>query len=126
MHNLIYILIFMTCVQYLFGFVGFFVKDELHVLRMSVLSVAWPKFVSKNIYTHTHTHTHRLRVVALVRLVCVSSSRDPLVINPHLGDDPNQLISIFLESRAAASCSIIEIDGIVPSHFFFLLFFFHF
>jgi len=60
-------------------------------------------------------------VVALVRLVCVSSSRDPLVIKPHLGDVPNQLISIFLDSRAA-SCSIIEIDGIVPSHFFSVIF----
>jgi len=56
-----------------------------------------------------------------VRLFCVSSCGDPLVINPHLGDDPNQLISIFLDSRAS-SCSIIEIDGIVPSHFFFLIF----
>lgn len=44
------------------------------------------------------------------------------MIKPHLGDDPNQLISIFLDSRAA-SCSIIKIDGIVPSHFFFCYFF---
>lgn len=54
-----------------------------------------------------------------MRLVCVSFCGDPLVIKPHLGDDPNQLISIFLDSRAT-SCPIIEIDGIVPSHFFFL------
>lgn len=58
-----------------------------------------------------------------MRLVCVSSCGDPLVIKPHLGDDPNQLISIFLDSRAA-SCSIIEIDGILPSHFFSIIFFF--
>lgn len=60
-----------------------------------------------------------------MRLVCVSwACGDPLVIKPHLGDDPNQLTSIFLDHYVAL-CPIIEIDGIVPHPclFFVLLFF---
>lgn len=44
-----------------------------------------------------------MSVVALARLFCVSSAcGDPLVIKLHLGDDPNQLISIFLDHRATS------------------------
>jgi hypothetical protein len=83
--------------------------------NVSVLSATRPKFYSKN------THKYRLRVVpvvALTRLVCVSSTcGDPFVIKLHLGDDPNQLISIFLDHHATP-CPIIEIDGVMPPHFF--------
>lgn len=82
---------------------------------MSVSSATRPKFDSKN------THKYRSRVVpvvALARLVCVSSTcGDPLVIKLHLGDDPNQLISIFLDHHAT-SCPIIEIDGVMLPRFF--------
>lgn len=44
------------------------------------------------------------------------------MIKSRLGNDPNQLISIFLDRRGVvASNPIIEIDGIVPLRFFFLL-----
>lgn len=62
-----------------------------------ILSVARGQNLSLKI--HTHNYVYRLRVVALARLVCVSCSDcgDPLVIKPHLGHDPIQLISIFLD-----------------------------
>lgn len=48
------------------------------------------------------------------------------MIKPHLGDDPNQLISIFLDQRVAL-CPIIEIDGIVPPRFLYIpIIIFHF
>lgn len=41
------------------------------------------------------------------------------MIKPHSGDDPNQLISIFLDHDVVQRFdNIIEIDGVVPCRFF--------